>query len=203
MYDQVDGEFLVVLARRTIETYLKDGIVIEVPEDTPDKLNKEAGVFVTLHTYPAEDLRGCIGYPEPVMPLVKATIQAAISAATKDPRFPRVRASEMDSTVVEVSVLTPPELMKVDEPRGYLERIEIGKHGLIVERGYARGLLLPQVPVDQGWGTEEFLSYTCMKAGMVGDCWHDKETKIYRFQGMVFQEVEPRGEIMEKELKSC
>ncbi len=202
-YDLADGEFLVRLARVTIETYLRTGRGRKVPADTPEKLKKKAGVFVTLSTYPDHDLRGCIGYPEPIMPLVEATMDAAISAATRDPRFPPVTASEMDRTLVEVTILTPPEPIQVDDPREYLERVEIGRHGLTIEKGFHRGLLLPQVPVEYGWDTEEFLAHTCMKAGLLPDAWCDPDTKICRFEGRVFQEKEPKGQVEEKGLKRC
>jgi hypothetical protein len=202
-YQLEDGRFLVELARRTIEIYFESGKTIEPPGDTPDKLKERAGVFVTLSTYPSHDLRGCIGYPEPVMPLVEATIRAAISASTNDPRFPPVSSAEMDKILVEVSILTPPVEIHVDDPREYPEKVEIGRHGLTVEKGFHRGLLLPQVPVEWGWDAEEFLANTCMKAGLMADCWLDGATKIHRFEGRVFQEKEPRGEVEEKVLKGC
>ncbi len=203
MYSLEDGAFLVKLARSAIEKYLENGKLIVPPKNAPEKLKEKAGVFVTLETYPKKDLRGCIGYPEPVMPLVEAIIRAAVSAAVQDPRFPPILRGELESTLVEVSVLTPPELIKVKSPKEYLQKIEIGQHGLTVERGFNRGLLLPQVPVDENWGKEEFLSYTCMKAGLPPDCWCDEGTKIYRFSGIVFCEVKPKGEVVEKKLKKC
>lgn len=203
MYSLEDGIFLVKLARRTIERYLADGKTIVVSKDTSEKLKAKAGVFVTLNTHPAKDLRGCIGYPEPILPLVNAIIKAAISAATEDPRFPPLPYDELNKTIIEVSILTPPELIRVKTAKDYLKEIEIGRDGLIVEKGFYRGLLLPQVAVDEGWDVEEFLSYTCLKAGLFSDCWFDEETKIYRFSGIVFSETEPRGKIIKKSLKAC
>ncbi len=200
MYSLEEGTFLVKLARSAIEKYLEEGKLIAPPKNAPEKLKEKAGVFVTLETYPKKDLRGCIGYPEPVMPLVEAAIKAAVSAAAQDSRFPPVLRGELESTLVEVSVLTPPELIKVKSPKEYLQKIEIGRHGLTVEQGFNRGLLLPQVPVDENWSKEEFLSYTCMKAGLPSDCWCDESTKIYKFSGIVFCEVEPKGEVVEKKL---
>ena len=203
MYTLEDGRYLVRLARRAIEVYLRERKELAVPEDVPEKLRKKAGVFVTLETYPAHELRGCIGYPEPIYPLVEATIKAAIAAATQDPRFYPLSPEELEHCTIEVSVLTPPKLLKVSSPREYPEKIEVGRHGLIVERGFARGLLLPQVPVDEGWSTEEFLSHTCMKAGLMPDCWLDEGTKIYTFEGIVFAETSPGGEVVERALKRC
>jgi hypothetical protein len=200
MYSLKEGAFLVVLARKAIESYLSRNVVTPPPSDAPGKLQEKAGVFVTLEKYPSKDLRGCIGYPEPLMPLLNATIKSAISAATQDPRFSPVQEKEMDEIIVEVSVLTPPRLIKVKSPKEYLEKIEIGKHGLVVEKGFRKGLLLPQVPVDEKWDKEEFLSYTCMKAGLMADCWLDDDTKIYAFEGKIFAEIEPRGKIVERRL---
>jgi hypothetical protein len=110
--------------------------------------------------------------------------------------------AELERTLVEVTVLTPPELIKVASPKEYANNIEIGRDGLIVEKGLSRGLLLPQVPVDQGWNKEDFLSHMCIKAGLPADCWLDEDTKIYKFSGIVFTEVEPQGEIKERTLAS-
>lgn len=201
MYSREDGTFLVRLARKTLENYLERGDIAAPPPKTPDKLKERAGVFVTLETCPEKNLRGCIGYPEPVMPLVEATIKAAIASATQDPRFRPVGRDEIKNIIVEVSILTPPELINAKSPGEYVEKIVIGKHGLIVEKGAYRGLLLPQVPVENNWKTEEFLSHTCIKAGLMSDCWLEKGTKIYKFSGIVFSETEPNGDVVEKKLK--
>ncbi|WP_209625110.1 TIGR00296 family protein [Methanobacterium petrolearium] len=186
MISKEEGEFLVKLARKSIETYLKEGKVINVPDDVNPILKEEMGAFVTLNL--DGDLRGCIGYPEPVKPLAQAVIEVAISAATRDPRFPSVTPSELDNIRVEVSVLSKPELVEVQNPAEYLEKIEVGKDGLIVEMGIYRGLLLPQVPIEWKWDIEEFLANTCMKAGLSPDCWLQKEVKIYSFQSQIFEE---------------
>lgn len=186
MLSDGEGKFLIRLARKAIETYLKDGKIIEVPDDVNPILKDERGVFVTLNKN--GDLRGCIGYPEPVKPLAQAVIEVAISAATGDPRFPQVTLSEMEKIQVEVSVLTRPELIEVQKPAEYLQKVEVGKDGLIVEMGIYRGLLLPQVPVEWNWDTEEFLANTCMKAGLSPDCWLQDGVKIYSFQAQIFDE---------------
>lgn len=186
MISQEEGEVLVKLARKAIETYLNERKILEVPEDIPNTLKEEMGAFVTL--YHKAELRGCIGYPEPIKPLVNAVIEVAISAATQDPRFPPVTTGELDKINVEVSVLTQPHPIEVDKPSQYPEMIKIGEDGLIVERDFYRGLLLPQVPVEWHWDEEEFLSNTCMKAGLTPDCWLDPKAKIYKFQSQIFQE---------------
>ena len=198
-----EGVFLVKLARRAIEEYLKTYETISPPEDTPEKLWQKCGVFVTLNTiqYGSKELRGCIGYPYPTNPLVEAAIDSAISSAVNDPRFPPVTLDEMDHIVVEVSVLTPPELIKVSDPREYPQHVRIGMDGLIVERSWRRGLLLPQVPIEWGWCPEEFLCQCCIKAGLPPDTWLIGGTKIYRFQAIIFEETSPRGEVVRVSLQ--
>ena len=192
-----EGKKAVSFAREVIEEYVKNKTVPEI--ELPGVFNEKHGAFVTIHTYPEYELRGCIGVPLPVMSLKEAIVEGATSA-TRDPRFPPLSPDELDNIVVEVTVLTEPELIRVDKPRDYLSEIEIGRDGLIVEQGFFKGLLLPQVPVEQGWDKEEFLSHTCMKAGLMPDAWFDKNTKIYRFSGQVFTEIKPRGEIKEKKI---
>ena len=187
-----DGKKLVKYARSVIEKHVK-GEKIEDLENFEEK----AGVFVTINLYPSHDLRGCIGIPEPVYPLRKAIKEYAVSAC-HDPRFPDLREEELDGIVIEVTVLTPPELMKC-EPTEYPKKIKIGRDGLMVEKGIYKGLLLPQVPVEYKWNEEEFLSQTCIKAGLPPDAWFDKDTKVYKFQGEIFAEKEPRGEIIKIE----
>jgi uncharacterized protein len=186
MLSEEDGKFLVKLARRAIAAYLDKREVIKIPENVDPKLNENMGVFVTLNH--GKELRGCIGYPEPVMPLLNAVIDAAISAATRDPRFNPLTQTELDNINVEVSVLTKPTLIEVKNPIEYLENIKIGQDGLIVESGPYKGLLLPQVAIEWGWNHEEFLSNTCMKAGLPTDCWFSNDVKIYKFASQIFGE---------------
>ncbi len=184
MLTQEEGEELVTLARKNIEHYLQTGNKIDL-DDVKEKYQEKRGVFVTLKK--DNELRGCIGYSRPIMPLIDALRDASISAATRDPRFPSVSKQEMKEITVEVTVLTPPEQIQA-EPQKYPEIIEIGRDGLIVEKGGRSGLLLPQVPEEWGWDEEEFLSQTCRKAGLPMDVWTDKDTKIYKFQGQIFKE---------------
>jgi len=192
-----EGELLVRLARKAIEAHLRSGGRPEVPE-VPEKLREKRGVFVTLTK--GEDLRGCIGHPLPTMPLADAVVDAAISSAAKDPRFPSVTEAELPELKVEVSVLTQPEVIEVGSPREYPRHVEIGRHGLVVERGINKGLLLPQVPVEWKWDIEEYLSHACMKAGLMPDSWLDGETKISRFEAQVFTEKSPGGPVEERSL---
>jgi len=197
-----DGEFLVKLARKAITTMLTTGEKIEPPKDVNPKLLEKRGVFVTLHTYPDHKLRGCIGFPEPISPLVYATIEAALLSAFEDPRFPPLQLSELDKVIIEVSILTKPKLLKVESPSEYLSKIVIGRDGLLIRRGFYSGLLLPQVPVEEGWNVLEFISYCCLKAGLPPDCWRDLRTQVYTFQSIIFCEESPKGKIILKSIKT-
>lgn len=185
MLNEDDGKYLLSIAKDAVETYLKENRIIDTPSDCPDYLKEEFGVFVTLNKY--NDLRGCIGYPEPTYPLIDAVISSAISAATRDPRFPEVDERELDSLDYEITVLSKPELIEVEKPIDYLDNIVIGEDGLIVERGFYRGLLLPQVAPEHNMDKEEFLSHTCLKAGLRQDAWLDEDIKVYKFQGQIFK----------------
>jgi uncharacterized protein (TIGR00296 family) len=197
MIDIKNGKNIVIYARNVIEEYVKNK---EIPLCNFSGVFKDKkGAFVTIHTYPDYNLRGCIGIPLPVMSLCDAIKEGATSA-THDPRFPPLKEEELDDIVIEVTVLSTPKLIKIKNPKDYFKDIVIGRHGLIVEQGFYKGLLLPQVPVEQGWDIEEFLNHTCIKAGLIPDAWFDKQTKVYKFDGQVFTEIKPRGEIKEKKL---
>jgi len=190
-----EGRKAVLLARSVIDQHVKNK-KSSLPDLSGDFLEKQ-GTFVTLHTFPEHELRGCIGIPLPVMPLQEAIIDAAKSS-TRDPRFPPLSEDEIPNIVIEVTILTKPEIIKAAKPQDYVDSIKIGRDGLIVEQGFYKGLLLPQVPVEQGWDKEEFLSHTCMKAGLLPDAWFDKHIKLFKFSGQIFTEIEPNGEIKEK-----
>lgn len=156
------------------------------------------GVFVTIHGYPDNELKGCIGYPEPVFPLNKALVQAARSAAFSDYRFRSITKQELDNIIFEVSALTKPELIKVKTSKDYEKEIKIGRDGLVAESQGYRGLLLPQVAPEWKWNVQEFLDNTCEKAGLPSEAWKDtKLVKIYKFQAQIFKETKPNGEIVE------
>ena len=197
-----EGGFLVGLARTSIEAALGSSEKVTL-DGVSEKLRIPCGVFVTLNKVEgsSHSLRGCIGFPYPVKPLADAVAEVAISAALRDPRFSPVSKAEMDSIVIEVSVLTPPELLSVERPDQYPSLIEIGRDGLIVARGQNRGLLLPQVPVEWGWDAEEFLTQCCLKARLQPDAWLLPGTEISRFKAIIFSEDEPREEVKRVELR--
>jgi AmmeMemoRadiSam system protein A len=155
-------------------------IGVDAPSTPASAVSAEhSGAFVSLHIGKA--LRGCIGYPESDLPLVDVIERCAVSAATADPRFPAVNATEWLRVVIEISVLGPLE------PVTDIADIEVGRHGLIAERGHRRGLLLPQVATEWGWGREEFVAQTCAKAGLPHDAWR-RGAKLFRFEAEVFGE---------------
>ena len=176
-----EKQFLVKLARDTIITFLTSGKK-KKESYFSENLKTPTGVFVTLHE--DGDLRGCIGYVEGVKPLQDAVIDNAVSAAFSDPRFMPVSADEVEKLDIEISVLTPLEI--IDD----VNNIEIGKDGLLMKRGYNQGLLLPQVATEQRWDRKTFLQHTCMKAGLPTDAWQDDETEIYKFSAIIFGEKE-------------
>jgi uncharacterized protein (TIGR00296 family) len=140
-------------------------------------------------------LRGCIGIINPTSALLDSVIEAAESSAFKDPRFPPVQSEEIKEITIEVSVLTPPELIKVDNPLEYSNHINVGRDGLIIGKGWRKGLLLPQVPIEWGWDSIDFLSQCCIKAGLSPNEWKNRETEVYKFQAIIFKEDNPNGNI--------
>jgi len=169
---------LLKLARAAMTQFLTAGTEIDELSGK-DAFRAPRGAFVTLTR--AGDLRGCIGYVEPVLPLGQAVIRTAIYAATEDSRFRPVTAAELKDIRVEISVLTPArEIARA-------ELVKVGTHGLIVEKGGLKGVLLPQVPVDNGWDRETFLAQGCIKAGLPPDAWK-RGAKLSVFEAIVFHE---------------
>ncbi len=197
MYSVEEGERAVLAARKVVEGYVRGEVQYDL--DLPGGFEEKSGVFVTIDTFPAGDLRGCIGYPEPFFPLGEALVKAS-QEATRDPRFPPLREAELDDIVIEVSLLTPPEEILVRKPREYLKSVVVGRDGLIARKGVFRGLLLPQVAIDWEWSSEEFISQTCMKAGLRSDEWLKGDARIYKFSAEIFGEKTPRGEIEKRVL---
>lgn len=196
-----DGNYIVRLAREAIETVLRSKTSLR-PSNIPLKLQAHCGVFVTLNKVRenSHELRGCIGFPYPIKPLAEAIIDSAISAAINDLRFHPVTSSELDSIIIEVSVLTPPEIIKVADQKDIVNNIEVGRDGLIISRGENRGLLLPQVPFEYGWNALEFLEQCCLKAWLPRNSWLIPGTEVSKFQAIIFGEEKPRGIVKRMEL---
>lgn len=196
-YEDREGELAVRIAREALEAYVEGRP--RRPFETPGHFQEKSGAFVTINVYPGGDLRGCIGYPQPFFPLLKSVEKSAEGVA-EDPRFPRLRPEELDGVTVEVSLLTPPEIIEVRKPKDLAKLVRIGVDGLSIAQGPYRGLLLPQVPVEEGWDASEFLSEACMKAGLLADAWLDASTRVYKFQAEIFREIEPRGPVVRRTL---
>lgn len=169
---------LLRMARAAVTEFVERRAAIEDASGKA-KFLEPRGVFVTLTK--GGDLRGCIGFIEPVAPLGQAVIRAAVYAATEDPRFPPVRPAELKDLKVEISVLTP--VREITDPR----QVTVGRHGLIVARGGLKGVLLPQVPVENKWDRETFLEQASLKAGLPPDAWR-QGAKLYVFEAIVFRE---------------
>lgn len=192
-----DGEFLVSTARKIVTEFLRSGHKPRLDKNVESKLSFDAGIFVTLNLN--NDLRGCIGFPLPKR-LSEALPEAAIAAATEDPRFSPVEPHELDSITFEVTILTPPAEITVDDPPELLSKIKVGRDGLIIRQGHHSGLLLPQVPVEYGWNEEKFLEHTCQKAGLPSSCWKEKNIQIFSFEGIIFKEEKPNGDAIREKL---
>lgn len=195
-----EGECAVRIAREALDAYVLKRA--RHPVEIPKAFEEKSGAFVTLNDHPSGLLRGCIGYPQPFFPLVKS-IEKGAEGAAEDPRFPGMRPDELDRVTVEVSILTPPQLIEVKKPKDLTKHVTPGTDGLSVAQGPYRGLLLPQVAAEYGWDAAEFLSEACMKAGLLADAWLDPATRVYKFQAEVFAETKPRGPVVRRTLEAA
>jgi AmmeMemoRadiSam system protein A len=170
---------LLEIARQAIEKEL-NGDDSPLPPREERLLNFKNGCFVTLKNQ--QQLRGCIGNFQSSLPLFKEVEEMAVAAAFKDPRFYPLEANELKDINIEISVLSP--LHKIES----IEEIEVGKHGLYLEKNYSRGVLLPQVAVEYHWNRDKFLQQTCLKAGLPTQAWQNSDTDIYIFSAQIFSE---------------
>ena len=178
--DEDDMAALLELARTTVERHVRGETVPDPKLDRP-RLKAQGAAFVTLNK--DGHLRGCIGHMVARMPLQQCIREMAIAACSQDRRFPPVRPEELERIEIEISVLTP--MIKVPDP----SIVKVGRDGLYIKQGFRTGVLLPQVPVENGWDREAFLAYTCRKAGLPLDAWK-KGAEIFRFEAQVFGEKE-------------
>ena len=204
MLSNAEGVAGVRLARRALEDGLSDHpspLTASVADSVtlPPVFNEPRGAFVTLERYPDGALRGCIGYPLPVLPLRTAVARAAVSAAVEDYRFRPVRAPELARVTVEVSFLTVPVPVAFSTPEEAFRAVKVGRDGLIVDGLGSSGLLLPQVAPEQGWSSEELLDGTCEKAGLPPRAWRDPRVKVRRFEAEIFREVAPSGDVVRED----
>lgn len=193
-----DGEVLVKTSRKIVTEFLKNKNKIMLDSEFESKFSFPSGVFVTLNKN--NELRGCIGYPLPDQKLSKALFDASLAAALDDPRFNSVQEDELDEIIFEVTILTPPKEIKVNNTTEYPSKIKIGRDGLIVKHSFYSGLLLPQVPVEYNWNEIEFLENTCLKAGLEKNFWKKDNVTILKFEGIVFKEEQPKGKVVKVNL---
>jgi len=179
--NKTEKKELLNIARKTIESYLQHNKIPEFKIDS-EALSQKRGAFVTLKKN--GELRGCIGRVVADMPLYVVVSNVAVDSAVNDPRFEPLNYRELKDIEIEISVLTPFEKIK------NLNEIEVGKHGLMIRKGFSSGLLLPQVPLEYGWDKETFLKHLCLKAGLEQESYLDKDVTIYKFSAIVFNEAE-------------
>lgn len=172
-----DQRRLIDLAYRALEARVRHAVLPDIDSDLVPDVRR--GAFVSI--FHEGELRGCLGRLNSQLPIARLVAQLAQAVADSDPRFDRVTPQELAGIGFEISVLTRErEISSVDE-------IEIGLHGLIVEQGTSRGLLLPQVPTEQGWDRDAFLDHTCLKAGLAADAWR-RGARIFVFEAEIFGE---------------
>jgi hypothetical protein len=193
MFSLEDGMILIKLARDSISSQFSNKELI-VEDTIKKRFSDKQGCFVTLKL--DNELRGCIGFPEPILPLYEAVVESAKSAAFSDLRFLPLKKEEFDKIKIEISVLTKPELIEVKGYKEYLEKIKIGKDGLIIRTNHGSGLLLPQVFIEYKVNVEQALQMTCQKAGLNSDAWKDIKNKIYKFQARIF--AEENGKVIKR-----
>jgi uncharacterized protein len=202
MVSDTEGEQLVRIAREAVEVYLGEAIVLSTDDRVAS--SDRMGVFVTLNYLNGmgeEKLRGCIGIPLPKKQLFQSVVEAAIAAATADPRFPPLAKTELPTIIFELSFLTPPQLIQVKNPMEYYDHIKVGRDGLILKWERGSGILLPQVARELNWDIDEYLSNICHKAGTMPDSWIRPGTELYKFQAHVYREAEPRGNVIKLQLE--
>ena len=175
-----EKKYLIDLAKKSVDYAVRKNKPVECSDGGFKDLSLDRGAFVTLSIQ--DQLRGCIGYTSPFQSLYTTIRDVAYQAALNDPRFPAVSEKELPKLNYEISVLSP--LRKVTD----VNKIEIGKHGLLIKKGRNEGLLLPQVATDYNWDQETFLQQTCHKAGLSPDTWKDEDTDIFFFTALVFGE---------------
>lgn len=179
MTSERDRTLLLQIAREAIAAHVNRQSQAAISSLQSAILARPAGAFVTLHK--GGDLRGCIGHIEATEPLGQVVARCAVAACSSDPRFPPVTPGELGAIDLEISLLGPLE------PIAGPQDILVGRDGLVVERGWQRGLLLPQVATEWGWDADTFLAHTCQKAGLPRDAWQNG-AKVWRFEAEVFRE---------------
>jgi len=179
MLSATESSILLEIAREAIVHHINQVDYAPTPREEK-ALNERSGCFVTLKQN--GHLRGCIGNFQSQQPLYREVAQMAVASATQDPRFQPMQADELENFSLEITVLSP--LEKITDT----DQIEIGLHGIYIEKGFRRGVLLPQVATEQGWDKQTFLQQTCLKAGLPTDAWQMPDAEIYIFSGQIISE---------------
>ena len=169
---------ILMVSRKTLNSYISDGVIPKFNFDN-EKYKLKCGGFVTLNK--DGNLRGCIGYIEPFKPLLETIIEMTINASTKDPRFSPVSSEELEKIKIDISILSP--LEKIED----IDKIIVGKHGILIRKGRYSGVLLPQVATEWGWERKTFIEQTCNKAGLPIDSYKEG-ADIYIFSAQIFGE---------------
>ncbi len=200
VYALSQGQTLVKAAREVIkQRFISDKPGANARQVLSNGFDQMNGLFVTLERYPSKALRGCVGFPRAVAPVRESLPEAALCAAFEDPRFPPVTAKELDTITVEISVLSSPTLIE-GNPSDRAASVKVGRDGLIIEYSAYSGILLPIVPVEQGWDEARFLAETCIKAGLPENYWTLPNPRLYKFESQVFREETPSGKAVEVDL---
>ncbi len=197
LYSMHDGERLVRAARNTIELFLtiksfRNELITSHLED----MTQSHGVYVTIEHYPTKALRGCMGFPRPKETVKEMVVQAAIAAATEDPRFVQVSHLEFEHTVVSVNVLSKLEHITQKGDK-LIESIDVNHEGLYLEYGYHSGILLPIFAIENRWSADKCLGLLCESAGLAENTWKHNNINLYKFETQLFRELSPRGPIEE------
>ncbi|UAL07486.1 MAG: TIGR00296 family protein [Candidatus Methanogranum gryphiswaldense] len=194
IFTDEDGRIAVKTARSVVDA---ESAGRKIDPVLPDSFSQKSGVFVTISWYPSGELRGCIGFPEPVFSLSEALVKAA-SFACHDPRFMPLTLREAKECTVEVTILTTPVELEFSGTSEMLSQIEIGRDGVIMESTGQRALFLPQVAPEQGWNKEQMFGALSFKAGLNRNAWKGKGVRVWTFRGEVFSEIMPYGEVVRK-----
>lgn len=183
-----EGLFLVKLARKSIEHYLKNGQILHIPPDSIpyDNLKKLGACFITLETKHGS-LRGCIGSVIPHKPLYEDVIHNSVSAAVSDPRFNPLSLDELDGVRIKVSVLTYPQSVKYEDWTDLLQKIQPYRDGIIIRYKNHSATFLPDVWKDLP-DKHQFLSHLCLKAGLKPDCYRELKLEVFKYQTLLFKE---------------
>jgi len=192
-----EGTILINLVRKYAITYLREGRKINFSLEAFERFSERFGVFVTIRKEEdsKKNIIACVGYPLPAISLLQASLDATLSATIRARCFFKVGADELEDMIFEITILTPLERIVVDHPIDYTKVIKLGRDGLMVERGFHKGLLLPNLPLEFGWSPAEFLGECCTRAGLLADSWLREDIAVYKFQVQTFSR-EPNGRIV-------